>query len=97
MIATCYYECEFPSRLRVWALWTYLYAAYTLAPLASGYVYPGPSQVYSSQCECSTIGYSLISACDACQGQNPFECDHICFFSNFSSSWIHPFLAGLHM
>jgi hypothetical protein len=45
--------------------------AYTLAPLPSGYVYSIPGKIYSSPCECSTIGYSLLSACDACQGENP--------------------------
>jgi hypothetical protein len=54
---------------------------------------------YSNKCECSTVGYSLISACVACQNRDPFLCDHTvssrsprAYGSIFSLS-----LAGLHM
>jgi len=44
----------------------------TLAPLPSGYGYRGPYHDYSNKCQCSTVGYSLISACVACQNGDPF-------------------------
>ncbi|KAF8465590.1 hypothetical protein DFH94DRAFT_354245 [Russula ochroleuca] len=43
---------------------------YTLSPLAPGYVYYGPYGVADADlCYCNTVGYSLFSACGACQGQ----------------------------
>jgi hypothetical protein len=58
---------------------TYLYepcrlvsfAAFTIAPLMPGgnHSYTGPSGPDDSDlCKCNTVAYSLISACDACQG-----------------------------
>ncbi|KAN0119078.1 hypothetical protein V8E52_004525 [Russula decolorans] len=45
--------------------------SYTLAPLPSGYAYGGPTHDSSNKCQCSTVGYSLASACAVCQGQDP--------------------------
>jgi len=42
---------------------------YTLDPLPSGYTYSGP--YHANKCDCSTVVYSLISACVACQGDDP--------------------------
>ena len=45
------------------------FAAFTVNPLLPGYSYTGPSGVDDSNlCKCNTVSYSLISACDACQG-----------------------------
>jgi hypothetical protein len=73
-------------------------AAYTLAPLPSGYAYGGPTHDYSNKCECSTVGYSLVSACVECQGQKPFSCVHIMSSSQFPGAYgsAHA-LAGLNM
>ncbi|KAI0275682.1 hypothetical protein BGY98DRAFT_991473 [Russula aff. rugulosa BPL654] len=46
---------------------------YTLAPLATGGTYLGPTLETSNPCECSTVGYSLISACVTCQEGNPLS------------------------
>ncbi|KAN0119096.1 hypothetical protein V8E52_004543 [Russula decolorans] len=43
---------------------------YTVFQLQSGWVYFGPSGIDNANlCECSTVGYSLYSACGACQEQ----------------------------
>ncbi|KAH9992128.1 hypothetical protein BJV77DRAFT_453678 [Russula vinacea] len=43
--------------------------SFTVNPLLPGYSYTGPSGVDDSNlCKCNTVSYSLISACDACQG-----------------------------
>ena len=48
-----------------------LYVVFTIDPLPPGYSYIGPSGADDSDlCKCSTVGYSLISACGGCQGQS---------------------------
>lgn len=43
--------------------------AFTINALKPGYSYTGPSGVDDTNlCKCNTVTYSLISACDACQG-----------------------------
>ncbi|KAI0297405.1 hypothetical protein BC826DRAFT_1001659 [Russula brevipes] len=45
--------------------------SFTINSLLPGYSYTGPSGVDNGNlCKCSTVMYSLISACDACQGQD---------------------------
>ncbi|KAF8339331.1 hypothetical protein F5887DRAFT_977398 [Amanita rubescens] len=39
----------------------------TLVPLDAGVIYYGPELNQTSYCECSSIFYSLVSACAACQ------------------------------
>ena len=54
------------------------FAEYTVFQLQPGWVYFGPSGIDNANlCECSTVGYSLYSACGACQGQEWVTCDHI--------------------
>jgi len=67
-------------------------AAYNLAPLPGGYVYLGPGQ--SNPCQCSTVGYSLISACAACQNRDQLECDHI---MSSQSSWAYRTIFSLSL
>ncbi|KAI0290704.1 hypothetical protein BC826DRAFT_1025820 [Russula brevipes] len=44
--------------------------SFTIDSLQPGYSYTGPSGIDNSNlCKCSTIAYSLISACDACQSE----------------------------
>jgi hypothetical protein len=44
-------------------------AAFTIDALKPGYSYTGPTGVDdTNMCKCNTITYSLVSACDACQG-----------------------------
>ena len=46
------------------------FSAYEIDPLPAGYHYSGPWKGIDDRnlCECSTVGYSLISACVGCQG-----------------------------
>ncbi|KAH9971461.1 hypothetical protein BJV74DRAFT_865871 [Russula compacta] len=46
--------------------------SFTINALQSGYSYTGPTGGIddSNMCKCNTISYSLISACDACQGSD---------------------------
>src|SRR5258708_822852 len=68
MMATCNGGCE-PFFLRWRALMFDIFPAYTIDPLSPGDHYLGPSaEAAYNLCKCSTIGYSLISACGACQG-----------------------------
>ena len=64
------------------------FAEYLLWPLQPTWVYFGPSGTDNANlCECSTVGYSLFSACGACQEQEWITCDHIMFaFFNPSTS-----------
>ncbi|EDR14361.1 uncharacterized protein LACBIDRAFT_306125 [Laccaria bicolor S238N-H82] len=43
---------------------------FTLSPLAPDYVYLGPSVANANSCRCSSVYYSLLSACANCQGRN---------------------------
>jgi len=42
---------------------------FTVPPLPNGTHYVGPTVLSANQCECSTVVYSLVSACADCQGQ----------------------------
>ena len=42
-------------------------SAFTLAPLEPGFVYLGPTIISANSCRCSTVYYSLLSACAYCQ------------------------------
>ncbi|KAH9955175.1 hypothetical protein BGW80DRAFT_375566 [Lactifluus volemus] len=55
--------CEVAAFLRS----TCFGGSYTLQPLSQGSTYPGPPSP-DSPCGCTTVLYSLLSACDACQG-----------------------------
>ncbi len=47
-------------------------AAFTVSTLPWGYEYSGPdgsSGDDSDLCKCNTVTYSLLSACDLCQGE----------------------------
>ena len=52
-----------------WYELTAIGSGFTLQPLTSG-SYPGPSVGQTNNCHCSSIFYSLISACGACQDGN---------------------------
>jgi len=44
--------------------------SFAVPPLAPGYEYTGPSGNGDADlCKCNTVTYSLLSACDACQGE----------------------------
>ncbi|KAI0280143.1 hypothetical protein BGY98DRAFT_372834 [Russula aff. rugulosa BPL654] len=47
--------------------------SYTILSLPSGYHYVGPTPESSNRCLCSTVGYSLLSACVACQEEKPIS------------------------
>ena len=64
-------------------------AAFSIASLAPGYQYQGPTATdMGNACKCTTVAYSLVSACDACQGSDWIEYD--------SSSPFPPFLFIRH-
>ena len=98
MLATCYGGCEVLVVCVYWYCRLISFAAIDLAPLPPHYAYTGPDLEYVNKCECSTVGYSLINACVACQGQSTDPCDHIMFSSQFPRAYgtIHA-LAGLDM
>jgi hypothetical protein len=55
---------------------------YTLLPLSPGYVYYGPwGDADADLCYCNTVGYSIFSACGACQGQEWITCGHYIFLT----------------
>ncbi len=45
-------------------------AEFNLQPLLPGYVYLGPTVANANSCRCSSVYYSLLSACAYCQGRN---------------------------
>lgn len=45
-------------------------ATFTLQPLPPGFLYLGPDPANANSCRCSTVYYSLLSACAACQGDS---------------------------
>ena len=62
------------------ALSSRLFADFTVFPLQPGESYNGPAGVDDSNlCKCSTVGYSLISACGGCQGQTWVTYDLCCY------------------
>ena len=60
------------------------FAAFTILPLQQGQSYVGPGGADDSDlCKCSTVGYSLLSACGGCQGGTWFTYDSCCYLLNF--------------
>ncbi|KAI0280144.1 hypothetical protein BGY98DRAFT_1175730, partial [Russula aff. rugulosa BPL654] len=51
-----------PCTVAAYMLATCNEGSYTLAPMPTGYGYTGPTPESSNKCQCSTVGYSLISA-----------------------------------
>jgi hypothetical protein len=47
--------------------------AFAIGPLPQGYEHAGPDAHENTTCKCSTVVYSLLSACDACQGSGWFR------------------------
>ncbi|KAH9955188.1 hypothetical protein BGW80DRAFT_375961 [Lactifluus volemus] len=47
--------------------------SFAIGPLPQGYEYAGPDAHENTTCKCSTVVYSLLSACDACQGSGWFR------------------------
>jgi len=43
---------------------------FNLDPLDPGFVYAGPTQTNQNSCRCSSVYYSLLSACAYCQGRS---------------------------
>ncbi|KAF9013968.1 hypothetical protein BDQ17DRAFT_1404376 [Cyathus striatus] len=44
--------------------------SFLIQPLSVGFVYQGPTLENANQCRCSSVFYSLVSACAACQDRN---------------------------
>ncbi|KAG7447980.1 uncharacterized protein BT62DRAFT_746093 [Guyanagaster necrorhizus] len=42
---------------------------FTVTPLSEGQLYAGPTLEQANSCRCSSVFYSLISACALCQGR----------------------------
>jgi hypothetical protein len=68
LISTCYGGCEWSSFLSCarepWRLISF--AAYTIDALPNGTAYTTSQN--NNLCVCNTVAYSLLSACDGCQG-----------------------------
>ena len=57
-------------------VWCQIYSKHTefdFDPLPSGYVYWGPRAGNATPCSCSTVSYSLLSACGYCQSRSFLE------------------------
>ena len=69
-------------------------AAFTINALQPGYSYTGPAGGIddSNMCKCNTVSYSLISACDGCQGSDWIRFDLHAHLP--SSSFTYLLLAG---
>ena len=82
MLSTCNEGCESFAYLLYFAKPLLSFIAFTFGPLKPGYNYLGPANANDSNlCKCSTVGYSLISACGGCQGANWITYDPCCFSS----------------
>jgi hypothetical protein len=66
--------------LHVQALWPHLFAEFDFNALPPGHVYGGPQggSQNTNLCLCSTVGYSLYSACAACQRKNGLRAAALC-------------------
>ncbi|KAI0264830.1 hypothetical protein BGY98DRAFT_939727 [Russula aff. rugulosa BPL654] len=93
-----------PCIIAAYMLGTCYGGLYTLPPPPPGDAYGGPTRETSNECECSTVGYSLMSACATCQERDPFSyseyvinCTTIVSPSQFQTLSLreHMFLAGL--
>ncbi|KAI0268456.1 hypothetical protein BGY98DRAFT_1138715 [Russula aff. rugulosa BPL654] len=62
-----------PCIIAAYMLGTCYGGLYTLPPPPPGDAYGGPTRETSNECECSTVGYSLMSACATCQERDPFS------------------------
>ena len=66
--ATCNMGCEYLACVHGNS--TLISAAWTFEPLPTGYQYGAPDEDWRTDlCMCNTVLYSLVSACDACQGE----------------------------
>jgi hypothetical protein len=66
---------------------------FNLQALPQGYSYAGPTSDDNTTCKCSTVVYSLLSACDACQGQSwPEYVSHPPL-----ALWAYHFLVGINI
>ena len=78
------------------ALWSPFFPAFSIGGLKPGQKYFGPSSPDDADlCMCSTVGYSLVSACGGCQQGNwvPYDFCH-CYLLN--SRLIYLPLVGRH-
>ncbi|KAH9964232.1 hypothetical protein BC827DRAFT_1266025 [Russula dissimulans] len=74
--------------------------AFSIASLAPGYEYQGPTAadtVAGLRCKCTVVAYSLISACDACQGEGWIDWSNYtanCPMTESFSTFPYPVPAG---
>jgi hypothetical protein len=75
--STCSGGCQYYYLPRVYEPCRLVsFAAFTVPALPPGYEYSGPDVPDGTDlCECNTVVYSLLSACDACQGSDWFKYD----------------------
>jgi hypothetical protein len=78
---SCSFECFVLHRQ---TLLSSFFPAFTISPLQPGMEYFGPSALEEANlCLCSTVGYSLASACGGCQQGEWISCDsHRCSLLN---------------
>ncbi len=48
----------------------FFWAATSVDAVPGGFHYLGPTVAEADECRCSSVTYSLISACGGCQGRN---------------------------
>jgi hypothetical protein len=83
MMATCDGGRKYSNCSHVRASWSYLFAEYTLPALLPGYIYRGANEIAAADlCLCNTVGYSLFSACGACQAEEWMPCGFIASLLN---------------
>ena len=82
MMATCHGGGESSRLFARPSLVVLSLSEYTLVPLSPGYEYYGPhGDADADLCYCSTVAYSLLSACGACQGQKWIVYGHYVFLT----------------
>jgi hypothetical protein len=83
MMATCDGGRKFFNCFHIRASWSYLFAEYNLSALLPGLIYRGANEILAADlCLCSTVGYSLFSACGACQAAEWMPCGFIASLFN---------------
>ncbi|KAK2463070.1 hypothetical protein APHAL10511_004725 [Amanita phalloides] len=66
---------------------------FILPPLKSGDLYLGPPVNQTDACQCSSVFYSLVSVCAACQGRGWLYWSN--FSRNCSRSWVSSYLGDI--
>ena len=80
----------------IWPVILLEHAGFNLDPLPSGYVYAGPRTESATSCRCSSVFYSMLSACGYCQSRNYQKWEFWCMWDFSSTTYRLSTLAGLN-